>query len=108
MGKRARLARIRRTAELPFFAKHEMRRRAKYPHTRLIKGTQAIVKYRVSRPYSVGDYADAVIKTEVFAWISIGGHRIGALALNAFDPNGCSDNDDFWNVMDADDGDEEA
>ena len=108
MVDQAKVTRIRRTAELPYFAQDERRRRSKYPYTLKIEGTVATVKYRVSRPYSVGDYTDAVIKTEVFGWIYIGRRRIGALALNEYDPNGCATNDEFWNVMDADSADEEA
>src|SRR5262245_35330890 len=87
---------------------HEKNQRSKYSHTLMIKGTEATMKFRVSRPYSGGHCTDAVIKTEVFGWISVGQRCFGAPGAQRYDPNGCATNDEFCNVMDANDADEDV
>lgn len=98
--------RIRRQDTLPQFALAEARRRQKYPHTIKLPGTGASLRYRMSKPYSVGEFADYegfVQKTELFAWLLLGRRRIGAFEVNEIDPNGCGSNEDFMIVMDIDD-----
>ena len=101
------MKRIRRQDALPKFADAEARRRRKYPHTIELPGTGASLQYRMSKPYSVGRFADdssmgLVQKTELFAWLVLGRRRIGAFELNEFDPNCCGSNEDFMIVMDID------
>lgn len=101
------MKRIRRQDALPKFADSEARRRRKYPHTIELPGTGTSLRYRMSKPYSVGEFADDsfggfVQKTELFAWLVLGRRRIGAFELNEFDASGCGSNQDFIIVMDID------
>ncbi|HSR82385.1 MAG TPA: hypothetical protein VLL28_16555, partial [Hyphomicrobiaceae bacterium] len=101
------MKRIRRQDALPKFADPEARRRRKYPHTIELPGTGTSLRYRMSGPYSVGEFADdsykgCVLKTEIFAWLVLGRRRIGAFQLKKFDPNGSGSNEDFMTVMEID------
>jgi hypothetical protein len=101
------MKRIRRQGALPEFAEFQAQRRGKYRHTIELPGTATSLQYRKSKPYSVGEFDDTcrgfVQKTEFFAWLMLGGRRIGAFQLNQFDPNGCGSNLDFMMAMDIDD-----
>ena len=46
---------------------------------------------------------ERVRKRELFAWIQIGPRRVGALELHEFEPSGCFDNADVFEVMDCED-----
>jgi hypothetical protein len=94
-------ARIRRTAALPSFASDEVSRRARYPRELTLPGSDAVLRYRVSRQRADEDYGDCLLRRELFAWLTIQDSRIGAFELNEYDPNGCAGNDQFMMVMDA-------
>jgi hypothetical protein len=42
------------------------------------------------------------MRTELFAWLMVGGRRVGAFEFTEYDPNGCGDNEDFQFLMDCD------
>ena len=92
------IERIRRT-EMPQFASHEAACRERYPRAIELPGFE--LRYRVHE-YDVGEICDAVRKRECFCWIKAGRRRVGAMKLNAYDPDGCAGNRDFLEIMDRD------
>jgi hypothetical protein len=64
---------------MPRFASVEAASRRHYPKSMRVPGHDALLKYRVSRPMWVADEVDAISRTELFAWLMVGGRRVGAL-----------------------------
>jgi hypothetical protein len=92
----------RRIADMPDFASDEAAARRRYPKTMRVPGHDALLRYRVTRPTWVAGEVDAIMRTELFAWLMVGGRRVGALEFGEYDPNGCGDNEDFQFLMDCD------
>jgi hypothetical protein len=87
---------------MPCFAADEAASRRHYPKSMRVPGHDALLRYRVSRPSWVAGEVDAIMRTELFAWLMVGGRRVGAFEFAEYDPNGCGDNEDFRFLMDCD------
>lgn len=96
--------RIRRSGEPPRFVAAEKIRHASYRHTLPLRSgdAEASLRYRFSRWRSIAE-DERVRKRELFAWIHVGRRRVGALELHEFEPSGCFDNEDVFEVMDCED-----
>ncbi len=93
---------LTRTSELPDFARHEAARRRKYTKEITLADREERVRYRLSRPTSVGEDDGYVRRTEFFGWLVSGRKRIGAFELRAYDAVGCFNNHEFLEIMDLD------
>lgn len=101
---RDRATRIRRPDGMPGFALHEAERCHKYLYVVPVShGVE--LHHRLTKNRSVGLSKKAVLKTEFFGWLMASGKRVGALQVFRYDPDRCSSNEHFCEVMDREDGD---
>ncbi len=89
---------------MPRFAADERRLEQRYPLSCALSDFGLDLRYRLSRPSFVAGADDAIIRLELFGWLKRGRQRVGAFELATYDPNGCSDNEEFIDLMDADTG----
>jgi hypothetical protein len=99
----SRQSRIRRTDDMPAFAREEIGARRAYRQSLefVFKGLKASARYRRSRWSWVADDEGFVRCRELFCWVTLGDKRVAALQILEFEPGLHLENDDFLCVMDA-------
>lgn len=93
---------IRRTSALPDFASYEASTKRKYPRSLRVGDGPDVLRYRLSRPWPVGDIEDGILRVEFFGWLVRNRRRVGAFELSSYEVIGCGNNSDFWEIMDCD------
>jgi hypothetical protein len=96
---------LRHAQETPWSIRHEIARKARYPHRLELElaGRTLEVRYRRGRKYTLlGEQYSAVKSRDIFAWILQGTIRLGAVEFIEWHVDPLTDEDDFLYEMDAD------